>query len=105
MVKTNKIKDQYVQIRPCLEAYKQISQCYFVCTCTDSLACFHMGWDWKLAREISQNVQYWFHKIVIIEEKYNSVMKRTGILLYRENLNKGKIYTRRIFNTDRKSLL
>ena len=32
-------------------------------------------------------------------------MKRTGILLYRGNLNKGKIYTRRIFNTDRKSLL
>ena len=32
-------------------------------------------------------------------------MKRTGILLYRENLNKGKIYTRRIFNTDRKNLL
>ena len=30
------------------------------------------------------------------------VMKRTGILLYRENLNKGKIYTRRIYNTDRK---
>ena len=29
-------------------------------------------------------------------------MKRTGILLYRENLNKGKIYTRRIYNTDRK---
>ena len=29
-------------------------------------------------------------------------MKRTGILLYHENLNKGKIYTRRIYNTDRK---
>ena len=30
------------------------------------------------------------------------VTKRTGILLYRENLNKDKIYTRRIYNTDRK---
>ena len=34
-----------------------------------------------------------------------TVIKRTGILLYRGNLNKGKIYTRRINNTDRKSVL
>ena len=33
------------------------------------------------------------------------VIKRIEILLYRENLNKSKIYIRRIFNTDRKSLL
>ena len=38
-------------------------------------------------------------------KKVITVIKRTGILLYRGNLNKNKIYTRRIFNTDRNSLL
>ena len=38
-------------------------------------------------------------------DKVKDVIKKTGILLYRGNLNKSKIYTRIIFNTDRKRLL
>ena len=59
----------------------------------------------NLKKKEKEEERQWGRNIFTNLFNIKLVIKRTGILLYRGNLNKGKIYTRRIYNTDRKSVL